>query len=122
MKAVVIDDSRAIRMIIGRTLKQLGFEIREAGNGAEGLRDIKEDPNIDLVLVDWNMPEMNGIDFLTALREEPELASLPVLMVTSESEPAQAERAMKAGASDYVTKPFSREVLVERLQRLGFNA
>jgi two-component system, chemotaxis family, chemotaxis protein CheY len=120
MKAAIIDDSRAMRMIIGRTLKELGFEVTEAANGREGLDCLENNPQMDLVLVDWNMPEMNGLEFVQALRGNQSLSHLPVMVVTSETEASQAERALLAGANEYVTKPFSKEELVERLSRLGF--
>jgi two-component system, chemotaxis family, chemotaxis protein CheY len=120
MKAAIIDDSRAMRMIIGRTLKELGFEVIEAANGREGLDCLKNDPEADLVLVDWNMPEMNGLEFVLALRGSQHLCHLPIVVVTSETEASQAERALEAGANEYVTKPFSKEDLVDRLRRLGF--
>jgi two-component system chemotaxis response regulator CheY len=117
--ALVIDDSRAIRLILGRTLRDLGFEVAEAGNGHEGLAQLDAGLVPDLFLVDWNMPEMSGIEFVTAVREPPYASSARVLMVTTETEIPQMVRALEAGADEYLMKPFTRESLVEKLELLG---
>src|ERR1700683_4557713 len=107
-KALVVDDSRAVRMIIGRTLRELGYEVFEAANGLEALAVIAvEKSEVRLVLVDWNMPEMNGLDLLKKLREDPDLASLVVVMVTTETELDHMTEALTAGANEYVMKPFT---------------
>lgn len=118
MRALVVDDSRAIRVVIGRLLKELGFEVVEAGNGREALARLHES-RPDVILVDWNMPEMNGFEFLVAVREEAAFTDVPLMMVTTETEVNQMSRALEAGANEYVMKPFSREALVEKLSVLG---
>jgi two-component system chemotaxis response regulator CheY len=119
-KALVVDDSKAIRMILSRTLKELGYEVREASNGREAIEVMASENNkVKLVLADWNMPEMNGLDLLKQLRQNPELASLVVVMVTTETEMGQMSAALEAGANEYVMKPFTREILVEKLQMAG---
>jgi two-component system chemotaxis response regulator CheY len=119
-KALVVDDSRAVRMILSKTLKELGYEVREAANGREALEVMAaEQTKVSLVLADWNMPEMNGLDLLKALRRQPELASLVVVMVTTETELSQMMAALEAGANEYVMKPFTRDILVEKLQMAG---
>jgi len=119
-KALVVDDSRAVRMILGRTLKELGFTVHEAGNGKEALALMKtEREGMSLVLADWNMPEMNGLELLRLLRADPTLASLVVVMVTTETEIGQMTAALEAGANEYVMKPFTREILVGKLQMAG---
>ena len=119
-KALVVDDSRAVRMILGRTLKELGFAVHEAGNGREALALMKtEREGMSLVLADWNMPEMNGLELLRLLRADPTLASLVVVMVTTETEIGQMTTALEAGANEYVMKPFTREILVGKLQMAG---
>jgi two-component system chemotaxis response regulator CheY len=119
-KALVVDDSRAIRMILGRTLKELGFEVREAGNGKEALEVMEvEKSAVTLVLADWNMPEMNGLELLKRLRQDPELPSLAIIMVTTETEVDQMVVALEAGANEYVMKPFTKDILVEKLQLVG---
>ena len=119
MNALVIDDSRAIRMILSRMLRELGFDVDEATNGKEGLARLEEGLPPDLMLVDWNMPEMSGIDFVTAVRQPPYSSTARVMMVTTETEVPQMVRALEAGADEYVMKPFTREAIVEKLQLLG---
>ena len=122
-KALVVDDSRAVRMILAKTLKEIGFEVREAANGKEALEVIAaEKTAVKLVLADWNMPEMNGLELLKRLRQNPELASLVVVMVTTETELDQMAAALEAGANEYVMKPFTKEILVEKLQMVGVHA
>jgi two-component system, chemotaxis family, chemotaxis protein CheY len=121
-KALVVDDSRAIRMILARILTELGFEVREAANGREALEVIEaEKTAVTLVLADWNMPEINGLDLLKRLRQKPELASLVVVMVTTETELDQMSAALEAGADEYIMKPFTKEILVEKLQLVGIH-
>jgi len=119
-KALVVDDSRAVRMILARILKELGYEVREAANGIEALEVMEvEKTAVSLVLADWNMPEMNGLDLLKRLRQDPALASLVVVMVTTETELDRMAAALEAGANEYVMKPFTKEILVEKLQMVG---
>lgn len=121
-KALVVDDSRAVRMILSKTLKELGFEVREAANGREALNVMETEKNeVGLVLADWNMPEVNGLELLQQLRRKPELASLVVVMVTTETELDQMAAALEAGANEYVMKPFTRDILVEKLQLAGID-
>jgi two-component system chemotaxis response regulator CheY len=118
MRALVIDDSRAVRMIIGSILRELSMEVSEAANGLEALDQLQRTPDIELVLVDWNMPEMNGLDFIRAVRAQPDYAGLRILMVTTEAEGAQVTRALNAGANEYLMKPFTKDVLVAKLNLL----
>ena len=121
-KALVVDDSRAVRMILAKTLKELGYEVREAANGREALEVIEaEKTAVTLVLADWNMPEINGLDLLKQLRQNPELSRLVVIMVTTETELDQMAAALEAGANEYVMKPFTKEILVEKLQLVGIH-
>ncbi|HBE68695.1 MAG TPA: response regulator [Planctomycetaceae bacterium] len=119
MKALIIDDSRATRRIIGEFMKTLGFETLEAGNGLEGLAQLKQHGNPDVVLVDWNMPEMNGLDFVKAVRAAPEYADLPMMMVTTETEMERMALAFMAGVNEYVMKPFCAETIREKLELIG---
>ena len=119
MHALVIDDSRAIRLILSRMLRDLGFDVDEATNGREGLARLVDGETPDLVLVDWNMPEMTGIDFVIAARKPPYSSKARLMMVTTETEVPQMVRALEAGADEYVMKPFTREAIVEKLQLLG---
>jgi two-component system chemotaxis response regulator CheY len=119
VNALVIDDSRAIRLILGRMLGDLGFDVAEAANGLEGLARLDAGLVPDVVLVDWNMPEMNGIEFVTAVRSAPYSLAARILMVTTETEVPRVIQALEAGADEYIMKPFTRESIVEKLQLLG---
>jgi two-component system chemotaxis response regulator CheY len=118
MRALVIDDSRTVRSIIGKILRDEGLEVVEAGNGREGLDQLGRTPDVELVLVDWNMPEMNGLDFIKAVRAQRGYDRIRIMMVTTETEQEQVIRALEAGANEYVMKPFSREILVAKLSLL----
>lgn len=119
-QALIIDDSRAIRRILGATIKDLGFEVAEAGNGREALEELERLPNpVQLVLVDWNMPEMNGLEFVTRFRNEKIQPEAKVMMVTTETAVDQMVRALEAGADEYIMKPFTREAIVDKLRILG---
>jgi two-component system chemotaxis response regulator CheY len=118
-QALVIDDSRAVRMIVGNILREQGYEVHEAAHGQEGLDRLRDHPDIVLALVDWNMPVMDGLEFIQAVRREPTWNSLRLVMVTTETESEQVQRAMTAGANEYVMKPFTAEVLIAKLSLLG---
>jgi two-component system chemotaxis response regulator CheY len=118
MRALVIDDSRTIRMIIGQMLREIGMEVLEAKNGLEALEQLKQNPNIELMLVDWNMPEMNGYDLLLTVRSQRAYDTVRILMVTSEAQSEQVTQALSAGANEYLMKPFNKEVLVAKLNLL----
>ncbi|GAA1515686.1 chemotaxis response regulator CheY [Dactylosporangium maewongense] len=118
--AMVIDDSRAMRGILKRILLPLGFEVREATNGKDALDQIwDQDLQPGLALIDWNMPEMNGLEFVMAVRKQKHLRQMTLMMVTTESEHGQIVRALAAGAHEYVIKPFTAEAIVEKLSYLG---
>ena len=122
-KALVVDDSKTIRMIIRRVLVELGYEVCEAANGLEALRVLEsERSSIGVVLADWNMPEMNGLELVKRLRQDRSLDSLKVLMVTTETEMGQMASALEAGANEDVMKPFTREILTEKLELIGMPA
>lgn len=119
-KALVVDDSRAIRTILSKMLVGLGFDVCQASNGREGLDVLeKEFPNISLVLADWNMPEMNGIEFVQKLRADDRFASVVVMMVTTETHFEHMTLALESGVNEYVMKPFTKEMITEKLQLLG---
>ena len=119
-KALVVDDSRAVRMILARTLREIGYEVCEAANGREALKVIEaEKTALTLVLTDWNMPEINGLDLLKLVRQDPQLSSLVVVMITTETEVDQMAAALEAGANEYVMKPFTKDILVEKLESAG---
>jgi two-component system, chemotaxis family, chemotaxis protein CheY len=119
MDALVIDDSRAIRLILGRMLRELGMDVAEAANGRLALDLLDDGLDPGVVLVDWNMPEMTGIEFVEAVRRPPYLSTARIVMVTTETELPQVVQALAAGADEYVMKPFTKESIFEKLQLLG---
>jgi two-component system chemotaxis response regulator CheY len=116
---MIVDDSRATRTIIKKMLNEVGFEVFEAVDGLDALRRLKEIGQTDVLLVDWNMPEMNGYDLVCAIRGDRQYDKVPLMMVTSETEMAQVTKALEAGANEYVMKPFTKEVIAEKLTLLG---
>ena len=120
MRALVVDDSRAMRKIVGRILTAAGLDVIEAGDGQEALDVLEaEDAPPALACVDWNMPVMDGLTFITEVRKRPEWRSITLMMVTTESEQDRIVRALAAGAHEYLIKPFTGEALVEKLDLLG---
>ncbi|MGE3957251.1 MAG: response regulator [Vicinamibacterales bacterium] len=119
MKALVVDDSRAMRMILTGMLKECGFDVLEAKHGREALACLESNPDTNLALIDWNMPEMNGLELLQALKADGRYTGMRRMMVTTESEMANISKAMEAGASEYVMKPFTVGVIQDKLRVLG---
>ena len=119
MRALVIDDSRVMRRIVAGILEDLGYEVQQAGHGREGLDVLNEGWVPDLATVDWNMPVMDGLQFVAAVRSNPAWRSLTLMMVTSESEHTQIVRALAAGAHEYVIKPFTADAIRDKLALLG---
>jgi two-component system chemotaxis response regulator CheY len=119
MRALVVDDSRAMRALLHHALAGLGYEVLEAPGGREGLETLAREGGVDVVLVDWNMEGMDGLEFVRALRAQAAHARLPVMMVTTEVEPASVEKALKAGCQEYLMKPFTPEMLADKLTLLG---
>ena len=118
MKALVIDDSRAMRRIVSRLLQDLGYTTEEAGDGQQALDLLAED-SFDLACIDWNMPVMDGLSFVYAVRERREWRGMTLMMVTTESEHDQIVRALAAGAHEYLIKPFTPDALKAKLDLLG---
>jgi two-component system, chemotaxis family, chemotaxis protein CheY len=119
LKALVVDDSRATRMILKNVLKQEGFEVFEAGDGRQALEELAKIGATDLALVDWNMPVMTGYELICEVRARREFDRMAIMMVTTESESSQVQRALDAGANEYVMKPFTADILREKLLMLG---
>lgn len=118
MRVLVVDDFATMRKIVRNILKQIGFEdIVEAEDGTAALRLIKND-KVGLVVTDWNMPNMSGLDLLREIRQDSQTADLPVLMVTAEGLKENVMEAVKAGVSNYVVKPFTAEVLQEKIETI----
>ncbi len=121
-KALVVDDSRTIRTILSKTLKDIGFEVLEAENGREALEVIEaETTAVTLILLDWDMPEMNGLELLKRLRQAPEFSSMVVVMVTAQTELDHIGEALDAGANEYVMKPFTKDILVGKIELTGIH-
>ena len=118
LKFLAVDDSPTMRRIVVNTLKRLGYEeIVEAGNGKEALAKIESD-NVDFVITDWNMPVMDGLHFVRALRANEKYANLPVLMITTRGVKEDIVDAMKAGVSSYIVKPFTPQTLKEKIKMI----
>jgi two-component system chemotaxis response regulator CheY len=118
MVVLVIDDSLAMRSLLRHILSGSGFEVIEAGGGAEGLDTLRGRDDIQAVLVDWQMPGMDGCEFIRAARAADPQRELPIMMVTAESELDQVAKALAAGADEYVMKPFTRDAVLEKLNLL----
>lgn len=120
MKAMIVDDSRAMRSMLRKILQENGFEVvAEAENGRQGLDHLNRLDFIDLTLLDWNMPVMNGFELLCEVRKEPKWKDMRVMLVTTETEASQILRALDAGADEYLIKPFAKEALREKLNVMG---
>lgn len=120
MKVLIVDDSRPIRKIMGNMLKKMGLETYEAAHGKEALEQLDAHPEIELLMLDWNMPEMNGIELLEAMKKRDGDAPRPtIVMVTTENEMSKIVHAMTKGANEYIMKPFTKEILEEKLGILG---
>ena len=119
MRALVIDDSKVMRRIVSRVLVGLGYEVVEAGDGQQALHALTEGPLPDLACIDWNMPVMDGLTYVTQVRANPAWRGVTLMMVTTESEHGQIVRALAAGAHEYLIKPFTTEALHQKLDLLG---
>ena len=119
MKAIVVDDSKAIRSILAKYLQELGFEVAEAGDGNQALEHLKNGGEVAVAMVDWNMPNMDGYDFIQAVRANQAYDNTRLVMVTTETEMSQVTKALEAGADEYVMKPFTKEMIIEKLDMLG---
>lgn len=119
-RAMVVDDSRAMRMLLTRTLTESGFEVVQAADGQQGLDALQQQgDSLSLVLVDWNMPGMDGLEFVRNVRARNEYAGVRLVMVTTETEIEQMARALEAGADEYVMKPFTSDIMRDKLRILG---
>jgi len=119
-KVLVVDDARVVRISLGRILKKLGFEIIEAENGKEAYEAMNAHPDIALVMLDWNMPVMNGYEFLVAMREQERFSENPrVIMVTTETGMPSMLKALAAGADEYIMKPFDESLVCDKLDIVG---
>ena len=118
MKVLVVDDFATMRRIVKNILKQLGYDdITEAEDGESALSKLKTG-NYELLVTDWNMPNMSGIDLLREIRSDAKLKELPVLMVTAESQKENIMEAAKAGVNNYIVKPFTPEIFNAKLAKI----
>jgi two-component system, chemotaxis family, chemotaxis protein CheY len=118
VRAIVIDDSRATRAILRRILEELGHTVVEAADGEQALAVLRVE-EVQLALVDWNMPVMDGLQFVRAARQDPGLDGLIIVMVTTEGDVDHLVTALEAGANEYAMKPFTSSVIREKLALLG---
>jgi len=120
INVLIVDDMAAMRKILRTLLSQLGFKnVDEAEDGKQALDKLKQDPNrYDLVITDWNMPNMTGIELVQAIRSDENLKHLPVLMVTAEAKKENVLMAIKAGVNNYIVKPFTAETLKEKIEAI----
>jgi two-component system chemotaxis response regulator CheY len=119
LKVLVVDDMSTMRRIVKNVLKQIGFsDMVEAENGQDALNKLRAAGDFGLVVSDWNMPVMQGIDLLRAVRADAELKHLPFLMVTAEAQKENIIEAVQAGVSNYVVKPFTAEALQGKLEKI----
>lgn len=118
MRILVVDDSSTMRRIIGNCLKSMGDnEVFEAGDGVEGMTKLEELKGVDLILTDWNMPNMNGLQFIQSVKAS-SYGATPMIMVTTEAEKTKVVEALKAGAKNYVVKPFTPQVIQEKIKQV----
>ena len=106
-------------MLLSRTLTDIGYDVCQAANGPEALSLLRRNAGVSLVLLDWNMPEMTGLEVVKEIRADPKYASVVLMMVTTEIQVEQMVRALTAGANEYVMKPFTKEIIADKLRLLG---
>lgn len=123
MKLLVVDDSSTMRRIIKNTLQRLGYEdILEAEHGVEAWQILNGPDKVDVLITDWNMPEMNGLELVKKTRADARYEDIPIIMVTTEGGKTEVITALKAGVNNYIVKPFTPQVLKEKLEAvLGLN-
>jgi two-component system chemotaxis response regulator CheY len=121
MRAIVVDDSRTVRAILGKMLRGMGFDVFEAEDGRAALAVLDETGPLDLALVDWNMPGMDGLQLVQAVRGDLRLDGMRIMMVTTETDVERIIRALDAGANEYLMKPFTPAAVIEKLALLGLS-
>ena len=122
MKALVVDDSRAMRAAMRRMMTELGFDVVEAGDGQQALDLLGEQAaEIDVALVDWHMPNVDGLELVRRMQDEKDTFRIRTMMVTAETDIRRVMEALRVGADEYLMKPVTRDALAEKLQILGFS-
>ncbi|MFZ0311668.1 MAG: response regulator [Candidatus Korobacteraceae bacterium] len=119
MRALIVDDSSAMRAILGMTLKRQGFEVMQAKDGMDALALLAKVEPLDVILIDWNMPMMNGLQLLERIRQQSQFNHTQILMVTTETGMGQMSEALAAGANEYIMKPFTPEMVSDKLHLVG---
>jgi two-component system chemotaxis response regulator CheY len=119
MKALVVDDSRVMRMIIARALKEKGFDVEQASDGLEAIDVLKDAGEVSVMMIDCNMPEMDGLELVKHIRGDDDNLPMKLIMVTSQTEADRVSDALSFGADEYIMKPFTNEVIFEKLELLG---
>lgn len=119
MKVLIIDDSRTMRRLLASYLAPLASQTYEAGNGREALDVLEKEEAVDLALVDWDMPVMNGIDFVRVVRGDTRRSGIKLLMVTAHNNMESVTEAITAGADDFLMKPLTEEMVMDKLRMMG---
>jgi two-component system chemotaxis response regulator CheY len=120
-RALLVDDSRVIRAIVNRAMQELGFATEEAGDGQDALNRLKQGPAPNVMLIDWNMPGLNGLELVQAIRANSEWNDIRLIMITSENEIGRVRNALQAGADEYIMKPFTKDMIQEKLTLVGIH-
>ncbi len=120
MKVIVADDSKATRSIVKKMLKQIDrrIEVFEAEDGEKALEILYEQEKVDLILLDWNMPNMDGFEFLKTVKKDPRWKDIKVMMITSKTSEKDVEEALNAGADEYLMKPFDKDMLKAKMDMI----
>lgn len=119
MKMLIVDDSTPMRSLLRQMLKKMGHSVTEAVNGKEALEQLNVHPDIGMILLDWNMPEIDGMQLLDALGAKRSKSRPRIIIVSTECEVGKIVQAMQRGADEYIMKPFTQEILEEKLSILG---
>ncbi len=122
MKAIVVDDSRTTRLVLSKMLGEIDVEVSTAGDGREALEVLEKEGAPDLMLIDWNMPVMNGYELVQAVRADSSYDSVRLMMVTTETGMENVMQALEAGANEYVMKPFTKDTILEKLAIMGLGS
>lgn len=117
MKVLIVDDSNSIIMVVSQMLTEAGHEPLRAKDGQEAVELIESGKQVDLILLDWNMPNMTGLDFLK-YNFEKNITSSPIVMMTTENKPDKIREALQFGASEYIMKPFTQDILISKIQNV----
>ena len=121
-QALVVDNSKGLRLLLGWILQEVGLEAVEASDAAEALQILGTDAHFAAVILDWDLPGMNGIQLTAEIRTQERLKSLPIMMISGRPHSSDAEYALRSGVNDYVIKPFTREMILHGLARMGLVA